>query len=408
MSDIANNICLQLMTLLLSSSSNTHLDYTPTEDERDGGIHKKKVVTLFGETEPISRKYYWNKISKTGHYPFDEKIGLVGRYCPTVVEETLRYACKNTYKEASKEFSHDHRFNLSPDVMRELVYSQQTIVNEFFKYDDGNSKEDLYKPIEIVYVLGDGTGVCLRPEHLRNVKGKKKKAKTREVKVGAIFIGSMSSKNEPHRVLDTTTYVATTHKKVKFGKCLRKEFDRRFSKKPILVIYITDGGKWLKSVHDSEFPFAIEILDIYHAIEHLEPLILGLGFKKGSSKYKRVYRVWKNKIKEGKIKTLLDSIEKKYKENLTGEARREFNYYRQNQDRMKYDIYSANGWFIGSGVIESGCKTIVCQRFKQSGMIWSLNGVKSLLPLRTLLMSNRLEEFFRYRKKHLEQVSFVS
>ena len=67
------------------------------------------------------------------------------------------------------------------------------------------------------------------------------------------------------------------------------------------------------------------------------------------------------------------------------EARRGFNYYRQNQDRMKYDIYSANGWFIGSGVIESGCKTIVCQRFKQSGMIWSLNGVKSLLPLRTLL-----------------------
>ena len=189
MSDIANNICLQLMTLLLSSSSNTHLDYTPTEDERDGGIHKKKVVTLFGETEPISRKYYWNKISKTGHYPFDEKIGLVGRYCPTVVEETLRYACKNPYKEASKEFSHNHRFNLSPDVMRELVYSQQTIVNEFFKYDDGNSKEDLYKPIEIVYVLGDGTGVCLRPEHLRNVKGKNGRAKTREVKVGAIFIG---------------------------------------------------------------------------------------------------------------------------------------------------------------------------------------------------------------------------
>lgn len=71
-------------------------------------------------------------------------------------------------------------------------------------------------------------------------------------------------------------------------------------------------------------------------------------------------------------------------------------------------LFAPNGWFIGSGVIESGCKTIVCQRFKQSGMIWSLNGVKSLLPLRTLLMSNRLEEFFRYRKKHLEQVSFVS
>lgn len=61
-------------------------------------------------------------------------------------------------------------------------------------------------------------------------------------------------------------------------------------------------------------------------------------------------------------------------------------------------FHGSAGEKVGSGLIKSGCKTIVCQRFKQSGMIWSLNGVKSLLPLRTLLVSNRLEEFFRYRK----------
>ena len=56
---------------------------------------------------------------------------------------------------------------------------------------------------------------------------------------------------------------------------------------------------------------------------------------------------------------------------------------------MKYDEYRANGWFIGSGVIESGCKTVIGQRFKQSGMIWSLKGAKALLPLRTLYKSDR-------------------
>ena len=71
---------------------------------------------------------------------------------------------------------------------------------------------------------------------------------------------------------------------------------------------------------------------------------------------------------------------------------------------MKYDKYRANGWFIGSGVIECGCKTVIGQRFKQSGMIWSLKGAKALIPLRTLYKSNRLEQFFAYLVKVLKQV----
>ena len=71
--------------------------------------------------------------------------------------------------------------------------------------------------------------------------------------------------------------------------------------------------------------------------------------------------------------------------------------------RMKYDEYRANGWFVGSGVVESACKTVIGHRFKQSGMIWSLKGAKALLPLRTLHKSNRLEEFFQHLVKGLRQ-----
>ena len=133
--------------------------------------------------------------------------------------------------------------------------------------------------------------------------------------------------------------------------------------------FISDGSKWLKSVHDTEFPFAVEILDIYHAIEHLEILILGLGFNKNTKEFKRRFESCKEKIRKGKISPLIEHIEKHYKNKISKDARREINYYKQNQKRMKYDEYIRNGWFIGSGVIESGCKTIVCQRFKQSGMI---------------------------------------
>ncbi len=99
-----------------------------------------------------------------------------------------------------------------------------------------------------------------------------------------------------------------------------------------------------------------------------------------------------------------ESIRKEYGEKFTKDARREYRYFLSNAERMKYDVYRANGWFIGSGVIESGCKTVIGQRFKQSGMIWSLKGVKALLPLRTLHESNRLEEFFNFAIRDLEQV----
>ena len=86
------------------------------------------------------------------------------------------------------------------------------------------------------------------------------------------------------------------------------------------------------------------------------------------------------------------------------EVDRKLQYYRDNYDRMRYDEYILNGWFIGSGVVESGCKCVVQQRLGLSGMHWSLKGAEALLPLRTLHKSNRLEEFFAYLVRDLRQV----
>ena len=84
---------------------------------------------------------------------------------------------------------------------------------------------------------------------------------------------------------------------------------------------------------------------------------------------------------------------------------KEFKYFRRNKGRMKYDEYRAKGWFCASGMVESGCKTVVGQRFKQPGMIWSLNGSKSLLALRALYKPNRLDEFFDHLVAELPQVA---
>lgn len=399
-----NGLCRELMAELLSAGAATARNYEPEADERNAGNHGKRIVTLFGELPEIKRTYYWNEDSHSGHYPFDDRLGLVGRYTPAAADEMARCAVSHPYKDAAEAFSRCHAFKVSPDTIREIVGMLYDESSAFAKGSGGGERDACDEKAGIVCVMADGTGMPMRRECLKGAKGKDGRARTREVKAGAIFVASKTKDNEPHRDLDTTTYVATTHRREKFGKYLRSEFDRRFSREPDTVLYITDGGKWLHSIHESEFPFAVEILDVYHAVEHLKPLLAGLGIKENSKEWKYRHHYWSECIKAGKVQNVLDYIWKNMRARLGKDAMREYKYYRSNAGRMKYDEYRANGWFIGSGVIESGCKTVIGQRFKQSGMIWSLKGAKALLPLRTLYKSNRLEQFFAYLVRDLRQV----
>ena len=399
-----NGLCRELMAELLAAGAATAKDYEPEAGERNAGNHGKRIVTLFGELPEIKRTYYWSEDSHSGHYPFDDRLGLVGRYTPAAADEMARCAVSHPYNDAAEAFSHCHAFKVSPDTIREIVGMLYDESSAFAKGSGGGERDACDEKAGIVCVMADGTGMPMRRECLKGAKGKDGRARTREVKAGAIFVASKTKDNEPHRDLDTTTYVATTHRREKFGKYLRSEFDRRFSREPDTVLYITDGGKWLHSIHESEFPFAVEILDVYHAVEHLKPLLAGLGIKENSKEWKYRHHYWSECIKAGKVQNVLDYIWKNMRARLGKDAMREYKYYRSNAGRMKYDEYRANGWFIGSGVIESGCKTVIGQRFKQSGMIWSLKGAKALLPLRTLYKSNRLEQFFAYLVRDLRQV----
>lgn len=399
-----NGLCRELMAEILAAGAATVRDYEPEEGERNAGVHGKRIVTLFGEVPEIRRAYYWNEDSRTGHYPFDDRLGLVGRYTPAAADEMVRHAVDHPYAEAADAFSRCHAFRASPDVVRDVAGRLGAEAAAFAK-GVGAGPGEMPRPGECVCVMADGTGIPMRGECLKGAKGKDGKAKTREVKAGAVFTASKTSDNKPHRDLGSTTYVATTHRQENFGKLLRAEFDRRFRDMPETVLYITDGGKWLHTVHRNHFPFAVEILDLYHAVEHLKPLLLGMGHKEGSSGWKYRYRRWKDLIKEGKVTQMLDGIWKREKSRLSADAMREYKYFRGNAGRMKYDEYRAKGWFVGSGVIESACKTVIGQRFKRSGMMWSLKGAKALLPLRTLHKSGRLEDFFRHLVKDLPQVA---
>jgi hypothetical protein len=76
---------------------------------------------------------------------------------------------------------------------------------------------------------------------------------------------------------------------------------------------------------------------------------------------------------------------------------KELGYFERNIDRMQYGAYRKKGFFIGSGVVEAGCKTVIGARCKQSGMFWSEPGVENVLALRCIHNSRRLDQFWKYR-----------
>ena len=102
--DDMNGHCRELMAELLAAGAATAKDYLAKPGERNAGNHGKRIVTLFGELPEIKRTYYWDDDSRTGHYPFDDRLGLVGRYTPAAANEMVRHAVDHPYKDAADAF----------------------------------------------------------------------------------------------------------------------------------------------------------------------------------------------------------------------------------------------------------------------------------------------------------------
>ena len=256
-----NGLCRDLMAELLSAGAATAKDYEPGESERNAGNHPKRIVTLFGELPPIMRTYWYDADERRGHYPFDDRLGLVGRYTPAACADMIRCAVDHPFADAAKDFSAKHAFRISADTVREVVGLHYGSIRDFTK-SESHVKEDSRGRAQLVCIMADGTGIPMRKECLQGAKGKDGLAKTREVKAAAIFRASTTSDNEPHRDIGTTSYVATTHRTGKFGELVRAEFDRRFGQVPETTLYITDGGKWLHKSNRLEEFFAYIVRDL--------------------------------------------------------------------------------------------------------------------------------------------------
>jgi hypothetical protein len=258
----------------------------------------------------------------------------------------------------------------------------------------------LVPPIPILYIAIDGTGVPVVPSETEGRKGKQTEiAKTREAKRGAVFTQTtVDAKGHPVRDEASTTYVGAIETAEELGPRIYAEAVRRGLNRAGKVALLGDGAVWIRGIAEEHFPNAIQIVDLFHALEYLWD-IGKLVYGPTGATVTRWFQNQKDELKEGDVKKVITAIKrlKPHNQSVREEIKKTLGYFETNINRMKYAEWIEQGLFVGSGVIEAGCKRIVGQRLKQSGMRWTVKGANSIIALRCCQISGRWEEFWENR-----------
>jgi len=358
----------------------------------------KTVVSLLG-TGKYQRTYFKCPNGCDSYIPCDMMIGIEGTaYTPGVRYAVSLLASTGSFEWTSSTLTEMTDIYISPKEVQRIAESAgEKIEAQNKEYIDTvrrpeSSQSDFSESTSpsgvsnaTLYIEYDGTGIPMVRKELAGITGKQPdgSAKTREAKIGCIFTQSaFDEKNDPIRDDNSTSYVASIENSDEFGWRVYAEAVRRGFEDYARTVVIGDGAKWIWGSADEHFPHAIQIVDFYHAKEHLHELTRSLF--SNPEKQENILEDWIKNLQSGKIETLAEKIlgVTGLSEELSKKALTEANYFKENADRMRYAKFKKQGLFIGSGVIEAGCKTVIGKRFKQSGMFWSLMGANSMMPLR--------------------------
>jgi hypothetical protein len=247
-----------------------------------------------------------------------------------------------------------------------------------------------------MYLPADGTGGPRGPSELEGRAGKQPdgSAKTREVKLGCVFTQTTPEKEGlPVRDYPSTSYVASFEPAADFRVRVRQAAIRRRMAAALLVVLLGDGAAWIWEQGRKCFPRAFQILDLYHALEHLASLTKRLEPQPQAAK--ALWQAWREQLLADGVAEGLQQA-RQCAAPLSGQpaesAAEQIGYFENNQRRMLYGPYRAWGFFYGSGVVEAGGKTVIGGRCKDSGRQWSEPGATQVLDLRCSLFGNQFDQ----------------
>jgi hypothetical protein len=371
-------------------------------------LRSKPVLTAVGSVK-VSRPYYLCSHCHTGQFPADVELDIED----TETSPGVRRMQAIVGQDAP--FDHGRQqMKLLADL--EVTTKAVERTAEAIGADIGaREQEEIHravqldlpivmgKPIPCLYVQLDGTGVPVVKKETVGRAGKTEgqPAHTREAKLGCVFTQTTWDKEGfALRDPDSTTYVGAIEPAQEFGLRLYLEVCKRGWSRAEKKVVIGDGAEWIWNIADQHFPGAIQIVDLYHARQHLWELARKLFPNQQAEQECWMVTHKDDLLDEGKIEDLVTSLRSIVSSNpeLAEKIRIEADYFEKNTERMRYPKFRAQHLFVGSGVIEAGCKAIIGSRCKQSGMFWTVRGANAILALRCCYFNGRFEEYWEARR----------
>jgi uncharacterized protein UPF0236 len=259
------------------------------------------------------------------------------------------------------------------------------------------------EPIPVLYVQMDGTGVPVVKKETVGRQGKTEgqPAHTREVKLGCVFTQTTwDQEGYPIRDLDSTTYTGAIESAEEFGRRIYAEAYGRGWSRALKRVVIGDGAEWIWNLVALHFSEAIQIVDLYHARQHVWEVARKL-YPNDQGKQKAWMKIHQKRLLDrGKIKKLVGALRSIKSDNpeVMEKIRTEADYFERNAERMRYPKFRGQHLFVGSGVIEAGCKTVVAFPLKRSGMFWTVRGANAILALRCCHLNGKFEDYWEERR----------
>ncbi len=369
--------------------------------------YRSKIVdTVLGPIR-VDRAYYHCAPCGRGVLPKDDELGLTGgSLSPGLRAMVARTGAAAPFAKASTLLSELAGITLTTKrVERSAEADGQQLAARIDAEAAAILSGQLVPftattPVAKLYIAVDGTGVPMVAAETKGRAGKAPdgRAHTREVKLGVLFTQTnVDEKGHPVRDPGSSSYLATLEPVEQFGSLVYAEARRRGSHHAQQLVFLGDGAPWIWNLASTHFPTATQIVDLYHAREHVHALGALVAPTLGEGAHGWLTERLTD-LDRGDITALVAAAR-----TLTlGEAATEavdkaLSYFQTNAERMRYAHFRSHGHFVGSGAIEAGCKAIVGQRLKLSGMHWNVRGATGIVTLRCHEASGRWDEIWSGR-----------
>ena len=360
---------------------------------------EKTFTTVFGRMT-LERAWYHCRNCDHGFSPRDRALGFGGG--------SLSPATRRMAGIAAAETS----FGRASKVLRELtgltLHAKQVerhaeALGRDIARDELEAVESAPSAAQTLYVGLDGTGIPVRKSETVHRTGKQAdgSAKTREVKLVTVWSAErLNACGTPCRDADSVSFNAaiesiasrdTDRTASPFAARVLRELERRGFGQATRRVVLGDGAAWIWNFADEHLPGALQIVDLFHAKEHIFEAAKGI-YGPDSDLAAQWGKARRDELDRDGPDPVIAELTRHA--NRCDVARKTLDYFTNNRKRMDYPKFRSQGLCITTGVVEGACKSVIGNRRKRGGMHWTVDGANAIIALRCALASNRFDDYW--------------